>query len=58
MIRSTWATWALEKTKDFTFVATMLGDTVQMVMKAYQQIDVNQQHAKAKVLLSEELHAG
>jgi len=24
----------------------------------YKQIDVNQQHAKAKVLLSEELHAG
>jgi len=58
MIRTTWATEALEDTKDFTFVATMLGDTVQMVMKAYQHIDVNQQHAKGRDFLSKALHAG
>ena len=38
LIRTIWATEYLEKTQDFTTAATMLGDTLAVVMKTYYDI--------------------
>ena len=58
LIRTIWATEYLDKTQDFTTAATMLGDTLQVVMRTYYHIIHKDQHAKAKAFLSEALRAG
>ena len=58
LIRTIWATEYLDKTQDFTTAATMLGDTLQVVMQTYYHIIHKNQHAKAKAFLSEALHTG
>ena len=58
LIRTTWATEYIEKTRDFTGAAYMLGDNVATVLKAYQDILGKDQHAKAKDFLAEALRAG
>jgi hypothetical protein len=52
LIRTIWATEYLEKTQDFATAATMLGDTLGTVMKAYYDIVNKDQHAKARTFLS------
>jgi hypothetical protein len=51
LIRTIWATEYLEATQDFTTAATMLGDTLQVVMRTYYDIIHKDQHAKAKAFL-------
>jgi hypothetical protein len=58
LIRTIWATEYIEKTRDFTGAAHMLGDTVATVLQAYQHILGKDQHAKAKAFLSTALHTG
>jgi hypothetical protein len=58
LIRSIWATECLEQTKDFTLAATMLGDTIGVVMKTYYDVVNKDQHAKAKTFLSAALRRG
>jgi hypothetical protein len=58
LIRTIWATEFLEKTQDFTTAATMLGDTLAVVMMTYYDIVHKDQHAKAKAFLGTALHAG
>ena len=58
MIRTTWATECLEKTQDFQTAATMLGDTLEVVMKTYYDVVNKDQHAKAAAFLSTALHTG
>ena len=58
LIRTIWATECLEKTQNFTIAATMLGDTLQVVMKTYYDIVHKDQHAKAAAFLSEALRTG
>jgi hypothetical protein len=58
LIRTIWATEYLEKTQDFATAATMLGDTLGTVMKAYYDIVNKNQHAKARTFLGTALHAG
>ena len=57
LIRTIWATEYLEATQNFAVAATMLGDTIGMVMKTYYDIVNKDQHAKAKAFLSEALRA-
>jgi hypothetical protein len=58
LIRTIWATEYLEATQDFTTAATMLGDTLAVVMKTYYDIVHKDQHAKAKAFLGTVLHTG
>jgi hypothetical protein len=58
LVRSIWATEYLEKTQDFTTAATMLGDTLGVVMKTYYDVVHKDQHAKAKAFLGTALHTG
>jgi hypothetical protein len=58
LIRTIWATEYLEKTQDFTTVATMLGNTLNVVMRTYYDIVHKDQHAKAAAFLSTALHTG
>jgi hypothetical protein len=55
LIRTIWATEFLKKTGDFTTAATMLGDTLAIVIKTYYDIVHPEQHAIAKAFLSEAL---
>jgi integrase len=55
LIRTIWATEYIDKTRDFTGAAYMLGDNVQTVLRAYQHILGKDQHAKAKAFLDEAL---
>ena len=48
LIRTIWATEYIEKKRDFTGAAYMLGDNVATVLRAYQDILGKDQHAKAK----------
>jgi hypothetical protein len=52
LIRTIWATEYIDKTRDFTGAAYMLGDNVATVLRAYQHILGKDQHAKAKAFLS------
>jgi hypothetical protein len=52
LIRTIWATEYLKATQDFTTAATMLGDTLPVVMRTYYEIVHEDQHAKAKAFLS------
>ena len=47
-IRTIWATECLEKTQDFPTAATMLGDTLQVVMQTHYDVDQKDHHAKAR----------
>jgi hypothetical protein len=58
LIRTIWATEYLEKTQDFTTAATMLGNTLAVVMKTYYDIVHKDHHAKARAFLGEALHTG
>jgi hypothetical protein len=58
LVRSIWATEYIEKTRDFTGAAYMLGDTVATVLRAYQHILGKDQEAKARAFLGTALHAG
>ena len=58
LIRTIWATEYLEATQDITTAATMLGDTVAVVMKTYYDIVHKDHHAKASAFLGTALHAG
>ena len=58
LIRTIWATEFLEATQNFAVAATMLGDTIGMVMKTYYEIVNRDQHAKAKAFLSTALRTG
>ena len=58
LIRTIWATQHLKATGDFTTAATMLGDTLQVVMKTYYDIVHQDQHAKAAAFLDKALHTG
>ena len=58
LIRTIWATEYIEKKRDFTGAAYMLGDNVATVLRAYQDILGKDQHAKAKDFLAEALHTG
>ena len=57
LIRTIWATEFLTKTQDYATAATMLGDTVAMVIKTYYHIVHEEQHAKAAAFLAEALKA-
>ena len=58
LIRTTWATEYLTATQDFTTAASMLGDTVAVVMQTYYDIVHKDHHAKAKAFLATALHTG
>ena len=58
LIRTIWATEYLQATQDFTTAATMLGDTLAVVMKTYYDIVHKDQHAKARAFLGTALHTG
>ena len=58
LIRTIWATEYLEATQNFAVAATMLGDTIGMVMKTYYDVVNKDQHAKAKAFLATALHTG
>ena len=58
LIRTIWATEYLQATGDFTTAATMLGDTLAVVMKTYYDIVHEDQHAKAKAFLDTALRTG
>jgi hypothetical protein len=58
LVRSVWATEYIEKTRDFTGAAYMLGDTVATVLRAYQHILGKDQQAKAKAFLGTALRTG
>jgi site-specific recombinase XerD len=58
LVRSIWATEYLEATQDFTTAATMLGDTLGTVMKAYYDVVNKNQHAKARAFLGTALRTG
>jgi hypothetical protein len=55
LIRTIWATWWIEKTQDYSTAATMLGDTLKVVLATYYHLDIKQQQAKASAVLSKEL---
>jgi hypothetical protein len=52
LIRTIWSTEYLDKTQDFTTVATMLGNTIPVVMRTYYAHLHKDQHAKAKAFLA------
>jgi site-specific recombinase XerD len=52
LIRTIWATEFISKTRDFTTAAHMLGDTVQMVLKRYQEILEKDHQDKASQFLT------
>jgi hypothetical protein len=57
LIRTIWATEYLGAThNDYPGAATMLGDTVGVVMKTYQDIVKEDHHAKAAAFLASALH--
>ena len=58
LIRTIWASEYLPATGDFTTAATMLGDTLAVVMKTYYDIVHKDQHAKASAFLGTALHTG
>jgi hypothetical protein len=58
LIRTIWATEFLQKTGDFTTAATMLGDTLQVVMATYYDVVHKDQHAKARAFLGTALQTG
>jgi hypothetical protein len=58
LIRTIWATEFLEKTQDYATAATMLGDTLAMVMKTYYDFIHKDHHTKAKAFLGSALHTG
>jgi hypothetical protein len=58
LIRTIWATEYLEATQDFTTAATMLGDTLAMVMKTYYDIVHKDHHGKARAFLGTALRTG
>jgi integrase len=58
LIRTIWATEYLKATGDFTTAATMLGDTLVVVMRTYYDIVHEDQHAKANAFLSTALRTG
>jgi hypothetical protein len=47
LIRTIWATEFLEDTQDYATAATMLGDTIEVVMNTYYHLDQKEHHAKA-----------
>jgi hypothetical protein len=51
LVRSVWATEYLTATQDYATAATMLGDTLAVVMKTYYDIVHKDQQAKAKAFL-------
>jgi hypothetical protein len=60
LIRTIWATEFLSsgQASDFTTAATMLGDTIGVVMKTYCDVVHKDQHAKARAFLGTALHTG
>jgi hypothetical protein len=58
LIRTIWATEYLRATQDYATAATMLGDTLAVVIKTYYHIVHEEQHAKAKAFLDGALHTG
>jgi hypothetical protein len=52
LIRTIWATEYLEKTQDYATAATMLGDTLTVVMQTYYDIIHKDHHSRAKAFLS------
>ena len=56
LIRTIWATEYLATTQDFATAATMLGDTLAVVMQTYYDIIHKDQHAKARAFLGTALH--
>jgi hypothetical protein len=52
LIRTIWATEFISKTHDFTTAAHMLGDTVQVVLKRYQEILEKDHQDKANQFLT------
>jgi site-specific recombinase XerD len=58
LIRTIWATECLERTKDFQLAASMLGDTLKVVMDTYYDVVHTDQHAKAAAFLASALRAG
>jgi hypothetical protein len=51
LIRTIWATECLEKTHDYQLAATMLGDTLKVVIATYYNVIEKDQHAKARAFL-------
>jgi hypothetical protein len=58
MIRTIFATEFLEEEHDYAAAATLLGDTLAVVMKTYYNIEDKDQYAKAKTFLGKKLHTG
>jgi integrase len=58
LIRTIWATEYLQATQDFTTAATMLGDTLVVVMRTYYDVVHRDQHQKARAFLGTALHTG
>jgi hypothetical protein len=52
MIRTIWATECLEKERDLTLAATMLGDTVKTVLTEYHDVLTKDVHARGRSFLS------
>ena len=58
LIRTIWSTEYLRETGDFTGAAVLLGDTVAVVMKTYQDILNEDYYAKASTFLAKALRTG
>ena len=58
MIRTIFATEFLEEEHDYAAAATLLGDTLAVVMKTYYNIEDKDQYAKAKTFLGKKLRTG
>ena len=58
LIRSIWATEFLEDTQDYATAATMLGDTIEVVMNTYYHLDQKEHHAKARAWRDGKRRAG
>jgi len=58
LIRTVWASTYIKKTGDYTGAAVMLGDTVQMVLKAYHDIEVESYQDRAADFITNLLYPG
>jgi hypothetical protein len=58
LIRTIWATEFLEDTQDYATAATMLGDTIEVVMSTYYHLDQKEHHAKARAWRDGKRHTG
>ena len=58
LIRSIWATKAIEKKEELGTIATALGDTVATVMTTYYDQHIKEQRGKAKSFVDRELRTG